>query len=261
MGAAIGLHADVPPVRSAYGDDAAQYGELYRPSGPTQSGTVVVIHGGFWRARYDLSLGRPLARDLAERGYSAWNLEYRRVGGGGGWPGTFEDVAAGIDHLADLDVDTARVVAIGHSAGGQLAVWAAGRAKLPAGVPGAAPRVRLTGVIAQAGVLDLGTAAETHVGHGAVVDLLGGTPRQEPLRYAGTDPIGQVPLDAEVLCVHARSDQDVPFAQSTAYVAAATAAGGRASLHEAAGDHYTLIDPDSPDWRLTVDALPGMLAG
>ncbi len=109
-----------------YGPHPAQFGELTRPEG-TSRGTVVVIHGGFWRARYDLSLGRPLAADLAARGYTAWNLEYRRVGNGGGWPATFADVAAGIDLLADLDVDTCAVVAIGHSAGGHLAAWAAGR--------------------------------------------------------------------------------------------------------------------------------------
>src|ERR1700677_1310495 len=118
-----------------YGAEPEQFGELWLPAAPA-TGTVVVVHGGFWRARYDLSLGRPLAADLAARGYAAWNLEYRRSGGGGGWPTTFEDVAAGIDLLAALPVETSRVVAVGHSAGGHLGVWAAGRAGLPAGAPG-----------------------------------------------------------------------------------------------------------------------------
>ena len=95
------------PQHVAYGPSAAQFGELYRPAG-VSLGTVVVIHGGFWRAQYDLSLGRPLAADLARKGYTAWNLEYRRVGAGGGWPNTLQDVADGIDHLAHLDVDTSR---------------------------------------------------------------------------------------------------------------------------------------------------------
>src|ERR1700722_18532922 len=128
--------AERVPAIHRYGTDPAQFGELWRPDGPA-AGTVVVIHGGFWRARYDLSLGRPLAADLAARGYAAWSLEYRRVLGGGGWPGTFEDVAAGIDLLATLPVDTSRVVAVGHSAGGHLSAWAAGREKLPRGAPGA----------------------------------------------------------------------------------------------------------------------------
>ena len=125
----------MPPVLHQYGPDPAQFGELWLPRG-TSAATVVIVHGGFWRARYDLSLGRPLAADLAARGYTVWNLEYRRVAAAGGWPATFEDIAAGIDLLAELPVDTARVAAIGHSAGGHLAAWAAGRSGLPP-----APRV------------------------------------------------------------------------------------------------------------------------
>src|ERR1700761_5075487 len=140
------------PVIYRYGADPAQFGELRLPDGPA-AGTVVVIHGGFWRARYDLSLGRALAADLAARGYAAWNLEYRRALAGGGWPGTFEDVAAGIDLLATLPVDTSRVVAVGHSAGGHLAAWAAGRAKLPPGAPGGDPVGTVAGGGAHAGGL------------------------------------------------------------------------------------------------------------
>ncbi|MDQ2748634.1 MAG: alpha/beta hydrolase [Actinomycetota bacterium] len=244
-------------TRHSYGSDPSQFGELYRPRGVAQAGTVVVIHGGFWRSAYDLSLGAPLAADLAGRGYTVWNLEYRRVGSGGGWPHTPADIAAGIDLLATLDVDTTKVVAIGHSAGGHLAAWAAGRSALPAGAPGTAPQVEVTAVVAQAGVLDLVTAADTGVGGTAVPDLLGNA--LTPQRYALADPIQQVPLAARVLCVHSPADQIVPIAQSTAYVAAATAAGGQASLHAASGDHFTLIDPGSPDWRIVLEALPGLL--
>jgi acetyl esterase/lipase len=249
------------PARHRYGADPLQFGDLYRPTGAARRGTVVVIHGGFWRAAYDLSLGAPLAADLAGRGYHAWNLEYRRVGTGGGWPATLADVAAGIDHLGTLDVDTSQVAAVGHSAGGQLAVWAAGRSALPREAPGAAPAVQVSAVIAQAGVLDLRTAATTGVGGTAVSDFLGGSPDEWPQRYATADPISQVPLPAPVLCLHSRADQDVPFAQSAAYVAAAAGSGGRATLHETAGDHFTLIDPTSPDWAIAVDALPRLLSG
>src|SRR5689334_2191024 len=157
--------------RVSYGEDAAQFGELWRPAGTVRPGVVVLLHGGFWRARYDLSLARPLAADLAERGYPVWNLEYRRVGAGGGWPSTFADVAAGIDRLADLDVDVSSVATIGHSAGGQLAVWAAGRPALPDGAVGSAPRVRVSAAVSQAGVLGLAAAAVREVGSGAVADL------------------------------------------------------------------------------------------
>ncbi len=201
-----------------------------------------------------------MAQDLAGRGYVVWNLEYRRVGAGGGWPATFADVAAGIDALTTLDVDTSRVVAIGHSAGGQLAAWAAGRAKLPAAAPGAHPRVPLTAVLSQAGVLDLATAAEQGVGGSAVADLMGGSPAQVAQRYGWADPIRQVPLSVPVLCVHAHADGNVPYAQSTAYVAAATKAGARATLATVPGDHFTLIDPSSPDWTVVVNALPQLLS-
>ena len=248
------------PVVHRYGAGADQFGELWLPDGAA-AGTVVVIHGGFWRARYDLSLGRPLAADLAARGYAAWNLEYRRALAGGGWPGTFEDVAAGIDLLATLPVDSSRVVAVGHSAGGHLAAWAAGRGSFRApGAPGANPAVAVTGVIAQAGVLALADCAREHVGGTAAVDLMGGGPDERPEEYRLADPVAAVPLGVPVLCLHSRGDENVPYSYSERYVAAATAAGGRATLTETHGDHFTLIDPASADWAAAIAALPVLLS-
>jgi acetyl esterase/lipase len=246
------------PTRHSYGSDPSQFGEL---SLPTQAprGTIVIIHGGFWRSQYGLALGRPLAADLVGRGYIVWNLEYRRVGNGGGWPSTLADVAVGIDHLAALEVETEHVVAIGHSAGGHLAVWAAGRDGIPDGAVGAAPRVSLSAVVSQAGVLDLVTAANTGVGATAVADLLGGFPDQVPQRYAIADPIQAVPLDVPVLCVHSKADRNVPYAQSVEYCSAAAAAGANATLHQVSGDHFTLIDPASAGWAVVVAALPDLL--
>src|SRR3984957_11432457 len=223
--------AERVPAIHRYGTDPAQFGELWLPAGAA-AGTVVVIHGGFWRARYDLSLGRPLAADLAARGYAAWNLEYRRGPAGGGWAAPLADVAAGIDLLATLTVDTSRVVAVGHSAGGHLAAWAAGREKLPPGAPGApaAGFVAVTGVVAQAGVLALADCARERVGGTAAPDLMGGGPDELPEEYRLADPVAAVPLRAPVLCLHSRADANVPFSYSERYVAAATAAGGRASL-------------------------------
>ena len=114
----------------------------------------MLLHGGYWQPQYGKLVCRPLARDLARRGYAAWNLEYRRLGtgrgGGGGWPMTFADVADGIDLLADLPapLDLSRVTVVGHSAGGQLALWAAARPSLPAGAVGSAPRVVASRVVA-----------------------------------------------------------------------------------------------------------------
>ena len=139
-----------------YGEDPSQVAELHLPSGPGPHPVAVVLHGGYWQTQYGKLICRPLARSLASRGYAAWNLEYRRLGdgrgGGGGWPMTFQDVADGIDALADLSapVDLTRVTLVGHSAGGQLALWAAARPSLPATAVGAAPRVVASRVLAVA---------------------------------------------------------------------------------------------------------------
>ncbi|MBD8868273.1 alpha/beta hydrolase [Nocardioides sp. MJB4] len=234
-----------------YGDDPAQFGELTRPPGASK-GVAVVIHGGFWRAQYDLSLGRPLAASLAERGWTAWNLEYRRVGNGGGVPQTLDDVAAGIDALADLadmaDLDLSRVVTIGHSAGGHLAAWAAARGRFAAWQP---ERVPVTGVISQAGVLDFDAAVDAGLGAGAVSDFAGelGSSADQ------VDPARQAPLEVPVRCVHGRSDTIVPIEQSRRYVEAAVAAGADASLTEVDGDHFVLIDAGSEAWARTLELL------
>ncbi len=259
------------PVTARYGSDESQYADLYLPAGARKPGVVMIIHGGFWLSEYGADLGAPLATDLATKGWVVWNLEYRRVGNGGGWPTTLQDVAAGTDMLATVatsgehgTIDTSRVVAVGHSAGGQLAAWLAGRPKLPAGAPGAIAAgknsVAVTGVVSQAGVLDLTVAASTGIGGGAVPGLLGGTPKDVPQNYQIADPIKHLPLGVPVHCVHGHDDGNVPFAQSTAYVEAATTAGDIAVLHPIDGDHFTLIDPTSDAWTVVVDLLPELMA-
>ncbi len=239
------------PTRSTYGSDASQFGELHRPQG-TPRGVVVVIHGGFWKAQYDLSLGTPLAVSLAAQGWLAWNLEYRRVGNGGGTPATFDDVASGIDHLDTLDLGVelgaVPVVTLGHSAGGHLAAWAANRLRFPQWPGG----VAVTHVISQAGVLDLRASARAHLGADAAQALLGHEPTEQDVAY---DPAQQVPSEVPTWCVHGRQDAIVPLSQSTDYVAAATARGARAELVEVDGDHFVLIDPQSPAWARTLEIL------
>lgn len=222
---------------------------------PASVPVAVLLHGGFWQAKYGRRLNRPLARDLAQRGWAAWNVEYRRLGRGqdGGWPGTFQDVARAIDHLAQLNdarLDLNRVVVIGHSAGGQLALWAAGRQRLPAGAPGAAPTVRVCAVVAQAAVSDLVKAgAPAHA-------LLGGTPEEMPDRYRLADPIRRVPLGVPTLLVHPADDQTVPVERSRAYAAAAKAAGDDVVLVESVGGgHRAPIHPGSEAWLKVVEWL------
>lgn len=250
-------------VRITYGDDESQIGELYLPEGTHRVPVVVVVHGGFWRSRYGYDLGAPLAADLAVHGMAAWNIEYRRVGNGGGWPETFHDVAAAVDALASvvqdhaggrLDLDDVR--GLGHSAGGHLAVWAAGRPLLPAATPGADPVVRLSRVVSQAGVLDLVDASDQRLGDGACEALLGGPAVHQPRRYAVASPLALLPLGVPVVCVHGDADVNVPISQSQTYTAAATAAGDPARLHRLAGvDHFALIDPATPAWAVCRDAV------
>ncbi len=226
-----------------YGDDPAQLAELTRAKGSSK-GVVVIIHGGFWRSMYDLSLGRPLAASLAANGWDAYNLEYRRVGNGGGWPTTFEDVSAGIDALADVDgLDTSKVITLGHSAGGHLAVLAAGRA-------GAA--VPVTAAISQAGVLDLQAAIGENLGAGAVNAFMG----DEPIEPA--DPTSQIPLGVPVRCVHGEADDIVPISQSIGYVERASKAGADAELVRVEGDHFVVIDPSSQAWVRTLEILEAL---
>lgn len=231
--------------RTEYGDHPSQFGELTRADGAAR-GVVVVIHGGFWKAAYDLSLGRPLAADLAAHGWTAWNLEYRRVGDGGGVPATFDDVAAGIDALADVEgLELARVVTLGHSAGGHLAAWAAARGRFPRWRP---ERVPVTAVVTQAGVLDLAEAHTAGLGSAAVAAFAG----PPGPAYEELDPARQLPLDVPVYAVHGTADELVPPTQSREYVVRTRRAGGEAELVELAGaDHFTLIDATSDAWRTT----------
>lgn len=241
-----------------YGPGPDQFLELTLPEGSGPAPVAVVLHGGFWRAAYGVELARPLAADLAAAGWAAVAVEYRRVGAGGGWPATVEDVAAALDALADLalpDVaDAARldltdVTVIGHSAGGHLAAWAAGRPRLPEGAPGARPRVRVTAAVLQAAVLDLVDAVDENLGDGAVRAFLGAGPADAPERYAVADPVALLPTGVPTLCVHCAADDVVPLEQSRRYAAAAAAAGDGVEVRVVPGDHMQVIDPASEAWR------------
>jgi acetyl esterase/lipase len=251
---------ETSPQRHFYGPDPSQFADLHLPARRCRPGTVVLIHGGFWGPRFGADNLDGVAADLAGRGWVAWNIEYRRIGLGGGYPSTLEDVAAAIDHLATLaDVGTGRVVAVGHSAGGHLATWAAGRTKLAAGAPGARPVIEIAGVMSLAGVLDLGAAAREKIGNGAATALMGGDPGELPERYAVADPLSQVPIPAAVRCVHAQPDDRVPFAQSVTYVAAARASGQDAQLLEVGGDHFTVADTTAPTWPAIIKRLEELM--
>jgi acetyl esterase/lipase len=238
-----------PPDLHAYGQHPSQVCELLVPAGEGPHRVAVLIHGGFWRQRYGRELQGRIARDLVARGWAAWNVEYRRLGGGGGWPHTFDDAAAAIDALADHGdrLDLSRVVAIGHSAGGQLAVWAATRPEA---------RVRLTGVVAQAGALDLHELSRLGTSDGVVRQLLAGTPAEVPRRYEATSPARRLPVGIPLLLVHGERDDDVPVHVSREFAAAATDAGDACDLVVIDDEgHYEHLEPSSRSWRAVAEWL------
>jgi acetyl esterase/lipase len=235
------------PRTVRYGTDPSQVGDLHLPGGPGPWPVAVVLHGGYWRVRYDRTLMDAVCADLAAHGWAAWNLEYRRIGGGpGGWPATFDDVSAGIDHLAALDapIDIRRVVSIGHSAGGHLALWAATRDR---------PRVAVTAAVGQAAVSDLAQASRLRLSDGAADELLGGSPDDVPERYAAASPAERLPLGVPLLLVHGAADDTVPVTFSIELHAAAVAAGDTCDLVVRERDgHFEHIDPSTPAWGTVI---------
>jgi acetyl esterase/lipase len=252
-------------TRIPYGTHHSQSGDLWVPARATGAlPLVVLIHGGFWRAVYTKTLMSRLARAVVARGWAAWNIEYRRLGtlgGGGGWPHTFDDVAAAVDHVRTLPgVDAGRVVTCGHSAGGTLALWAAARGGCPDG--GAAAAVPVRAAISLAGVVDLAAAQADGVGSGAVAALLGGAEARYPDRYRQASPAALLPLGVPQVLIHGLADTVVPPSQSERYVERARRAGDAARYVPLPGvGHREVIDPHGPAWDEITSTLEDAFDG
>lgn len=258
--------------RIAYGPDALQFGELWLPRGRGRHPVIVLIHGGCWRADLPgLELMDYMAADLRQRGYAVWNLEYRRIGHpGGGYPGTFQDISAGLDHLLALApeyrLDLDRVLVSGHSAGGHLALWAAARDRLPAESPlRTNSPLPLRGVVSLAGIADLDayrrTGPDACGGPSTIAGLVG---LQQPGGrdvFADTSPPAMLPLGDRQVVISGALDPIVPARFGQAYAAAADARGdpARSLVLDGAG-HFELIDPTSAVWPQVVDAFAGLLS-
>jgi acetyl esterase/lipase len=212
-----------------YGEHRDQFCELSGAGGPT----ALLIHGGFWRAKYACDLMRPMSADLNARGWTTWNVEYRRVGSGGGYPATFQDVAAACRAAGELGLEP--LVAIGHSAGGHLALWLASEHLVSA-------------AISLAGVSCLADAVVDHLGDGAAVELMRSTPDESPGAYAHADPLQRLPTGVPTILVHGEHDETVPISQSRTYADAARAAGDDCELLEFPGGHFDVIEPSSRVW-------------
>jgi acetyl esterase/lipase len=230
--------SDPPPpaatARLTYGPAPLQFGDLrILPADDAPHPLAIVIHGGFWKANFNLIHTGHICAALGELGVMTWNVEYRRVGDpGGGWPGSYEDVIRAVRFAQGLaDVDPARIVLVGHSAGGHLALLAAGRTRLP--------------VVAIAAVSDL-VGWQTPQ---SAAFLAGATP-------AAASPLRLLPVGVRQVLVHGTNDDVVPYRLSEAYVAAARETGDDATLVRLDGaGHFEPIDPLAPESRQVLDVV------
>lgn len=256
--------------RIAYGPDSLQFGELRVPTGTGPFPVAIVIHGGCWYSPYAaVRNAAPLADALAAEGIATWNVEYRRYDHpGGGWPGTFTDVGRAVDHVRTLaarfPLDTARVVAIGHSAGAQLAAWLPTRARLASDSPlhVAAP-LTLTGVVSLGGVMDMRefqARQRQTCGNPAIESVLGGLPDAVPERYAAVSPIERLPLGVPHHHVAGERDLIAPRAVVDSFATRARAAGDRVTVTIVpALGHHDVMAPRSAGGRAAIDAVRTLL--
>jgi acetyl esterase/lipase len=249
--------------RIRYGHHRSQVGDLWLPADHLPP-VVVLIHGGFWRSLYTKMLMNRLAKAVTQRGWAAWNIEYRRVGtlgGGGGWPATLADVVAAIGQLEGTGaVDCSRVVTCGHSAGGQLALWATARARFPELCLSSQEGVEVLGAVSLAGVVDLVEADRLRLGGDAVSDFLGGHFADRPERYRSASPLELLPLGVRQILIHGADDTVVPLDLDRRYRSAAVAAGDPVELVEVpGGDHRSLIAPAATG-AVVLDALGRLLS-
>ena len=261
--------------RLPYGNEEFQFGDLCVPvvaHAGALAPVVLVVHGGWWQSAYDLAYCGFMCQALKAAGVATWSIEYRRVGdAGGGWPGTMQDVAAGFDFLATLakayPLDLGRVVAAGHSAGGHLAFWLAGRHHVPPGSPlhEPQPKVALKGLVGLAGAVDLrltrdlgGVFSFTN-GKPCVESLMSGTPKEHPERYAAANPGDLLPLSVPQVLVQGDRDDQIPPTLPGRWAEMARRQGDPVEVKIVAGaGHFDLVDPESKAWVVVRDALVGL---
>jgi len=259
-----------PTARIAYGSDSLQFGDLRLPEGRGPFPVAIIIHGGCWLSRFaSLKIMSPLADALAKDGIATWNIEYRRNDNpGGGWPGSFLDIGSGVDYLRELarryPLDTTRVAIAGHSAGAHLALWAAGRPRVPASSPIAStapfrPLVSVPlggpGDMAEITTREKGICGPTPSASG----IMGGLPAEVPDHYRDGSPLSLLPLGVKQILIVGENDGVMPAAVREAWIAKATSAGDKATLVLVPGGHFELLAPEHESGRTVrktiVDAL------
>jgi acetyl esterase/lipase len=237
-------------IRVPYGHDENQFADIRVPEGKGPFPAVFFIHGGYWRAKYDLTYAGHLCHALKKIGIATWNVEYRRVGNkGGGWPGTFEDIRSAYSSMRGFKksrlapLDLRRICVAGHSAGGQLALALA------------AFEPTVTRALSLAGVLDLRRGWELHLSHDAVAEFLGGPPTEVPDHYREASPAEKHITAAQKL-VHGTTDSDVPYELSKTYAERKKAAGEKVELITLPDTgHFEIVDPKSNVWGKVQDSI------
>jgi acetyl esterase/lipase len=261
-----------PDHRLRYGADPKQYGELRVPAGRGPHPVVVLVHGGCFKAAYATAeYMAPIGDALKDEGIASWSIEYRRLGDpGGGWPGTYLDVGQAVDFLRSIarryDLDLSRVVVVGHSAGGHLAMWSAGRSRLPKESPlHSADPLPLRGAVDLAGPLDMSAHIaeyEQLCRDSVITSLLGGTPATRPERYAQASPIRLLPYGLPQVLVLGTYEEFVPMPLMRAYADAARAAGDSVRLVLVPGaGHFEIANPRSFAWPPVNRAIRSLLDG
>jgi acetyl esterase/lipase len=259
------LPSKPPDTRIPYGKDDLQHGELRLPKGSGPFPLAIVIHGGCWVAKFASTQNTAaLADALRDAGVATWNVEYRRADHpGGGWPGTFADIAAATDIVRTIamehPLDLSRVITVGHSAGGHLALWAAARARLSKTSPlySASP-LPLRAAVALGGPGDLKAFRKygDKICGGPVIDqLMGGAPEAVAERYAQGSPVEMLPLGVRQVLIVGLNDGVMPAPEREMYAAKATKAGDRAEVVEVPGGHFEVIAPTSAAWPTVRDTI------
>lgn len=253
------LPSKPPDTRISYGQDPLQFGELRMPGGSGPFPLAVVIHGGCWVSKFaTLQNTAALADALRDAGIATWNIEYRRLDNpGGGWPGTFNDVADAVDRVRVIarehPIDLSRVVTIGHSAGAHLALWAAARHRLPkdSEVYRQNP-LPLRAAVALGGPGDLRDfygQAQGICGTNVIEKLMGGSPETVPTRYTHGSPAELLPLGVRQVLIVGTDDRVMPPESRDAYKASASKAGDRVEVMEVPGGHFEIIAPTTDAGR------------
>lgn len=262
-------------IRIAYGTNENQFGDLRIPDGKGPFPVAMIIHGGFWRERFDLEQMNKMAEAFTAKGIATWNVEYRRVGQeGGGWPGTFLDNAAAVDHIRVLTksypLDVNRVITIGHSAGGHLALWLAARHKLSANsmLQTSEHPLPLKGVISLAGANDLEMMHDIHqwtetlfgIVDNPTRDLLGGKPNEQANRYKEGSPYELLPIGIPLVLIHGSLDVNVPIGLSEHFEKEAIKEGDSITLKIIpTAEHFKLILPETESWLVLLESANTLL--